>query len=187
MYGQTEGEGIVAIRDKILPEPQYMSKEQFYKKCHISKATALRLIEGGLVPAIDTHKQTNRYLISYKAVDFYLADREKHPEKYGYTFRYQKGHSKDSRKKSRDLRNLLKQLLEDFPGPFSVREAAGLLGYSEKTVCGWCKENQLSAIRISRKYYIPKKYLLDFVESPSFYRINNKSELHIELLRRVSQ
>jgi len=65
--------------------PSYISKEQFYKLCHISKATARKLLESGLVPAIDTHKPTKRYLIAQSDVERYLQERELFPEKYNFS------------------------------------------------------------------------------------------------------
>lgn len=62
----------------------YLSKEQFYKECHISKRTALWLIQSGLVPAIDTGRRTCRYLIARDDVETYLQERELHPAEYHY-------------------------------------------------------------------------------------------------------
>lgn len=38
--------------------PETITKEQFYKMAHISKATALHLLQSGLVPCKDTGKKT---------------------------------------------------------------------------------------------------------------------------------
>ena len=38
--------------------PKTMNKEQFYRAAHISKATALYLLQSGLVPCQDTGKKT---------------------------------------------------------------------------------------------------------------------------------
>ena len=40
--------------------PETISKEQFYRIAHISKATALHLLQNGLVPCKDTGKKTRR-------------------------------------------------------------------------------------------------------------------------------
>lgn len=63
--------------------PETISKEQFYRIAHISKATALHLLQNGLVPCKDTGKKTRRYTIRTDDVITYLIDREIHPEKYG--------------------------------------------------------------------------------------------------------
>ena len=43
--------------------PETVSKDQFYQIAHISKATALHLLQNGLVPCKDTGKKTRRYTI----------------------------------------------------------------------------------------------------------------------------
>ena len=63
--------------------PETISKDQFYRIAHISKATALHLLQNGLVPCKDTGKKTRRYTIRTDDVITYLIDREIHPEKYG--------------------------------------------------------------------------------------------------------
>lgn len=62
--------------------PEAVSKDQFYQIAHISKATALHLLQNGLVPCKDTGKKTRRYTIRTDDIIFYLIDRELHPEVY---------------------------------------------------------------------------------------------------------
>ena len=63
--------------------PETISKDQFYRIAHISKATALHLLQNGLVPCKDSGKKTRRYTIRTDDVITYLIDREIQPEKYG--------------------------------------------------------------------------------------------------------
>ena len=62
--------------------PETISKDQFYRIAHISKATALHLLQNGLVPCKDTGKKTRRYTIRTDDVILYMIDREIYPEKY---------------------------------------------------------------------------------------------------------
>lgn len=62
--------------------PNGLSKEQFYKIAHISKATARYLLQSGKVPCKDTGKKTRCYLIQIEDVIFYLQDCQAHPDKY---------------------------------------------------------------------------------------------------------
>ena len=75
-------------------EEEYLSKEQFCKECHISKATALYLIKSRLIPAINTQKQTKRYLIARSDMLVYLKARELDPTLYKYQKSYSKKHIK---------------------------------------------------------------------------------------------
>ena len=62
--------------------PRTMSKDQFYQVAHISKATALYLLQSGLVPCKDSGKKTRRYTIKTSDVIAYLQDRILYPAKY---------------------------------------------------------------------------------------------------------
>ena len=69
ILAQTAGrlvEGIFKTIEKVgirRAYPETISKEQFYRIAHISKATALHLLQNGLVPCKDTGKKTRRYTI----------------------------------------------------------------------------------------------------------------------------
>ena len=45
--------------------PKTMSKDQLYRVAHISKATALYLLQSGAIPCKDTGKKTRRYTIKW--------------------------------------------------------------------------------------------------------------------------
>lgn len=165
----------------------YLSKEQFYKACHISKATALRLIKSGLIPVIDTHKQTKRYLIAREDVVTFMREREKNPEKYKLNSVQTYGGFRAYKPSvGTRMRRLAQADWINFPDVLSVQDVVELLGYQKKTVYRWRKEYGLKGIQISGIHYIPKSSLLDFIASPDFHRIQRKSEKHIDLLRRAS-
>ena len=73
--------------------PETISKDQFYRIAHISKATALHLLQNGLVPCRDTGKKTRRYTIRTEDVITYLIDREIRPEKYAAPDHWYRGRS----------------------------------------------------------------------------------------------
>ena len=52
--------------------PDVISKEQFYKLCHISKSTALYLLSSGTVPCRCSGKATHSYQIKKEDVKKYL-------------------------------------------------------------------------------------------------------------------
>lgn len=54
--------------------PEMFSRNQFYQIAHISKATALYLLQNGLVPYKDTGKKTRWYIIRTDDIIFYLID-----------------------------------------------------------------------------------------------------------------
>lgn len=66
--------------------PEYITKDQMYRICHISKKTCLFLLESGLVPNIDSGKKTRRFKIKTVDVIQYLKDRDD----YGHYCRHNK-------------------------------------------------------------------------------------------------
>ena len=56
--------------------PEYITKEQMYRICHISKKTCLFLLQSGLVPNIDSGRKTRCYKIKTTDVLQYLRDRD---------------------------------------------------------------------------------------------------------------
>ena len=62
--------------------PEVMDKEQMRIACHISKRTALYLLQFNLIPRTCTGKKTRCYSIKKSDVIAFMNDREVNPEKY---------------------------------------------------------------------------------------------------------
>ena len=73
--------------------PATITKDQFYRICHISKRHAKYLLDSGLVKCVDSGKKTRKYKIEMKDVLAYLIDRELDPEKYRAPAGYYIGNS----------------------------------------------------------------------------------------------
>lgn len=165
---------------------EYLSKEEFCKECHISKATALYLIKSGLIPAINTQKQTKRYMIARSDMLAYLRARELDPTLYKHQKSYRRKHIKAySRKRATQLRRLITQEWVDVPDVLQLEEVSALLGYSKNIVRSWRKEFGLKSLTVSHTLYFPKKCLVEFVIGPEFHGVDPKSTKHMELLRMV--
>ena len=63
--------------DRLKPQGDYISKEQFCKQAHVSKRKAVELMQNGTVPAIDTYRKTRRYWIAQEDVDRYILNKTK--------------------------------------------------------------------------------------------------------------
>ena len=176
--------GIVASTEKTA----YLSKEQFYKECHISKATALWLIQSGLIPAIDTKKKTKRYLIAREDVEIFKHERERNPSKYAISAKNSisacGGFSEYQSSVAVEMKKIAQAEWEDLPEVLLVNDVAYLLGYCTNTIYRWTKTRGLQGLRISGKFYIPKKYLIEFIASREYHSVHLKSSKHIDLLRR---
>lgn len=167
------------------PEQKYLSKDQFRQICHIGSRTATRLIENGLVPAIDTHMKTSRYIIAREDVEKYLEEREKFPEKYGYVYRTYGETCGYCRKCASKMRKLAKEIWKNEPDLLDVQEVSKLIGYRKETIYRWQIRYGIRGVVANGKLFIPKKILLDFIASVKFHAIERKSEFHYELVRRA--
>ncbi|WP_276856874.1 helix-turn-helix domain-containing protein [Intestinimonas butyriciproducens] len=166
----------------------YLSKEQFYKECHISKATALRLIQSGLIPAIDTKKKTNRYFIAREDIEEFKRERERDPSKYALSVKPIVSTCGAFREYQRSGAIKMRQIAQvewsNLPDILCVKDVAHLLGYRSETIYRWIKKLGLNGLKISGIHYIPQKCLLEFIASPEFHSVHPKSSQHIDLLRR---
>ena len=163
--------------------PEYMTKNQMYKVCHISKKTCLFLLENGLVPCIDSGKQTRRFKIETNAVVHYLEDRELRPELYrppeGF---YKKKQSELNRALTEDdlliMRQFYEAALKHYPDVLTTKQISEFTGYGESSVVRWCSKGYLQHFFIKQKYLVPKIYLLDFLISWNYIGISVKSAKH---------
>lgn len=167
--------------------PEYITKDQMYRICHISKKTCLFLLESGLVPNIDSGKKTRRFKIKTVDVVEYLRDRDNYPELYkapdGF---YQadgckKAPSFDEVFTKEDLvrmRQYYEKLLSNHPDVMSAEQVANFTGYCKNSVTRWCGKQELKNFFIRQRYQIPKEYLLGFLVSKYFIGIAVKSAKH---------
>lgn len=170
-------------------QKEYLSKEQFCKLCHVSKATALKLIKSGMVPAIDTKKKTNRYLIARSDVEAYLLERNQDPFRFvssrQHNIQTHGAYKEFDPENAVKMRRIAAFEWTDCPDVLRAKDISGLLGYRTETIYRWRSNLGLNGYIISGKLYIPKTFLLDFVASPEFHGIQQKTVQHINLLRRA--
>ena len=156
--------------------PEAVSKDQFYQIAHISKATALHLLQNGLVPCKDTGKKTRRYAIKKRDVINFMINREVNPSryivptgwyKYGnedvkpYKIRIQPPLPNDPQK----TRRYYESKLASYPDVIDVSAIVDFTGYNRHTVCEWIRFGKLRALALQHKYLIPKCYLIDWLSA----------------------
>ena len=59
--------------------PEVITKDQFYRICHVSKRTATYLLDNGFVPCTNTGKKTRKYKMRLDDVIDFLIKREENP------------------------------------------------------------------------------------------------------------
>lgn len=177
--------------------PETISKDQFYRIAHISKATALHLLQSGLVPCRDSGKKTRRYTIRTDDVIYYMIDRELHPEVYRAPDLWYQGRSghyssrityrNEMSKLSDDERAAFRKYVEhefhEYSDLLTVVEVAEAIGYCDTSLHRWCNAKKLKAFNISGRFLIPKISLVDFLVSQYSFDITRKTWKHTLLIK----
>lgn len=172
--------------------PDEITKDQFYRICHISKKTASYLLDNGFVPCRNSGKKTRKYKIYLSDVIQYLEAREldplifKAPENY-----YKNGYGerplgikavKLSTARKEKLREQFAMRIVNYDDVITPDEVAEIMGYSTKTVYEWCLKGDLKSFLIYNRCKVPKEYLLDFMISDRCLLIVRKSAKHKQLI-----
>ena len=168
------------IRKMLQGYPSYISKEQLCKICHISKRTALRLLEDGSIPCKSNGKQTRKYQIALADVEAFLLKRQArikiNPREARNVYRPMSAEMKSL------LPHVVTDWLEPYPDVLSVDEVVQITGYGSSSVVKWCKKEDLQHYCIGRKFFVPKTWLQEFMLSERFWGIHVKSHIHRQSL-----
>ena len=163
--------------------PEEITKDQFYRICHISKKTASFLLETGIVPCRNTGKKTRKYKIYLDDVISFLEKREQNLFAWKVPKNYYKKKSKGNKQKALlerkglNNRERLIKAISSCDDVLTVKDVARLLNYTTKTVYDWCSKGELKSFLIYNKRKIPKTYLLDFIMlEGNLYRFINCDE-----------
>ena len=172
--------------------PKIVSKDQVYRICHISKATALYLLQSGLIPNVDSGKKTRKYRIQLDDVIAYLQKREEDPLTFKPPENYYAGRRYPPSRRKRlhvpigrylEAREFFERELQSYDEVLTTAEVSEFLGYTEKTVVDWCAKNEINHFLIKNKLRFPREYLIDFILSNRCNSIIMKSQKHISLIK----
>ena len=168
---------------------EYISLDQLYKICKISKKSARYLVENSIIPSIDTRKKTWRYKISIDDVITYLRRREQ----WGRT---KLNHASVPEKITRMsfsqvipfgdegiVKAYFKDACKGSPDILSTQDIIKITGLSNKTLHNIIKSGGIKYIKNGRKLIFPKIYFLDFIESRRFINIMSNSDEFIRILK----
>ena len=151
---------------QILDEyPEYITKEQLYRICHISKKTAQNLLESGEIPCTDTGKKTHRFLIAAVDVVDYLRRRDSEPKP----------------EPDAGVAEQIRSALALYPDVLSVMQVSAITGRYPQTVTKWCRSQYIKSYSSGGKNHIPKASLTDFLISrwEEFQNIGEKEEVAV--------
>ncbi len=164
--------------------PEFITKDQFYKICHISKNTARHYLENGFIPCIDSGKKTRRYKIALKDIILFLEDRDKNPEKYYLpnhynnpflpseirqykakprpdTYKY--AYKLKGLKEVKDYQKYLEQQFADYPDMMTSVQIQQVTGHSISTIVSWCKSGKVKCIRHHNANLLQKKSVISYL------------------------
>lgn len=156
--------------------PDIITKEQFYRICHISKTTALNLLRSGKVPCEYSDKKTRCYRIRKEDVKNYLEQRAIYPEAYSAPRGWYCGGNKKSPKEVppiiiEDMHDYYADKLINYSDVMTTQDVCNFTGYCKTAVNRWCAKEQLKSFRKGNRYLIPKVFLVDFLCSIDFRAI----------------
>ena len=164
--------------------PEEMNKEQFRIICHISKATATKLLESGVVPCVHNGKKTRCYSIKKTDVQAYLKNRNSN-----VTLQYvcDKNSSILLMENPPEemmclLYDFYSEKLSGYHDVITIKEVIGFTGYCKESVNRWCRSNVIKHFTRNRKHYIPKRFFIEFLCSARFRLIQRKSLAHLQMI-----
>lgn len=144
----------------------YVSKEEFYKLCCISKKTAYKLIKSGRIKAI---KQNCGSLHCYE-IPISEIERLESVRRYLNKLRDEE---------IGKVKEYYCEKLQKYPDVITSEDVQAITGYVKETVRKWIQGGKLVGTVYKSKYIITKNDFLDFVISPSYVGITRKSQEHL--------
>lgn len=166
-----------------------LSKDDFYRLCHISKSTALHLLRSGKVPCEFTGRKTRCYQIRKEDVQVYLEQRAVFPELYSAPKGWYGGHYQSTVQKElpdamlEEMRTYYSKLLSEYKDVMRVPEISKLTGYSTTAINNWCAGGKLRHFTSGRNNLVPKVFLIEYFCSLPFRSITRKTPWHIKTLQ----
>jgi hypothetical protein len=173
----------------------FISKEQFYRMCKISKHTAKLLLDYKIVPPINTNKLTRCYKIAMADAMDFLDNKEARLKKIP-------AHARRSRAKKKKIRlfynsydfssdeiksvnGFLSSRFKQYPDMLSSAQASQITGLAKSTVVKMIKKGHIVAISIKMKYLVSKQSLVEFIISKNFYSLTSYSTEFNDLLKEI--
>lgn len=169
--------------------PDIISKDDFYRLCHISKSTALHLLRSGKVPCEFSGKKTRCYRIRKEDVRKYMEQRAIFPELYSapqgwYGEHYQSNVQKEMPEAMlQEMCTYFIKLLTDRRDVMTTPEIVKLTGYGRTAINNWCAKGNLKHFKKGINNLVPKVFLVDFFCSLPFRSITRKTPWHVKTLQ----
>lgn len=166
--------------------------EQLRKMLHVSKRKASWMLRNGVIPCENRGCATHTFIIRMEDVEAYLAkplrQRKKEIPVGGFNAKpihieLHPGYCLKLRGAKRERYiEFLEKTMSDVPDALTVNDADTVIGYHRQTVYNHTANGDITAIRISGKYIIPKSELIQYLATDRAFRIQRKSEWHLKII-----
>jgi predicted DNA-binding transcriptional regulator AlpA len=152
--------------------PEYVTQQQMCVICGIGKSTAYKAQKNGAVPfkkavsrLVHTHRIRLTDVLAFK-----------YKREYGY---------RSDANYASHLRQFYERRLKHFPDLLSVSDISVFTGFDQSSVQKWVAKEHLKAFvkGRGRGFRIPKEFFLNFLISPVYIKIQEKSEKQIFALK----
>ena len=151
---------------------EYVTQKQMHEICGVSKSTAYKAERRGDVPY---GKETKCLVHTHKI---------KLLEALAFKYRREHGYRNDD-----DyilyLRRFYVRRLKKYPDVLAVADVAEITGFAAQSVLRWIGKGYVKAFAKGRGqgFRVPKESLFDFLVSPAYNAIQDKSEKQLAALR----
>lgn len=175
--------------------PDVISKEQMRIACHISKRTALYLLQSGLIPSKNTGKKTRCYSIKKADVIKFIKKCEHSPIKYkppeNWYAQADRPHTIRCLPSKMPAKSQFKayyqKALADYSDVMDVADIVKFTGYNRRAVGNWCRKGNLKYISKTNKLYIPKCFLIEHLSSDNYNQTIRKTKEHLHAIWQVCE
>jgi len=172
--------------------PDFLSLDEMSRICKIAKKSARYLVEHGIVPAIDTGKQTWRYKIAIEDVIAYLQRRKQVGSMIPPGTVSSRTNKRTGSRKSFaqmvalgqecEVADYFSYIYADFDEVLTVADVMDMTGLNKSTILKQLQKGHIKSVSVRPKYLIPKQYLLEYVVTPHFLEARTTSEHFLKLL-----
>lgn len=142
--------------------PAYVNQEQMCEICWISKKTAYNLERRNKIPfTVEVNHLIHNHKIRLTDVLSYLYEKECRQEADSEYIVF--------------MRNFYEKQFANYPDVVKSKDVEQMTGFSQSGVMQWLKRGKLRALMVKTNYRIPQICLIDFMVSPYYRSIKNKS------------
>jgi len=150
--------------------PEYITQKQMYEICGVCRSTVYEAERRGAVPY---EKEVDRLIHTHRI---------KLLDALAFKYKREFGYRQDDDYIS-FMRRFYVKRLKGFPDLLTVSDISEITGFVEQSVQRWIGRAYMKAFVKRRGFHVPKESLIDFLVSPVYNSIQDRSEVQKDTLR----